>query len=380
MPQLFVSFALTTMHFKSTCLTIVLFVLFVGEVSYSQQTSSDRFDFRGTLFPQATEQGQELLRFAPKLLSEAKPPSHHFNPKKARSTKGVSMCFATDSPVVRIQFQTEKRTAFGVFQNGKFTKVLYADKNDGELKIHSVDPGKRVDYRISFPVLRNPIFKKLILEDDFRLMPVPPRREKVFVALGDSITHGQGQTVSHESWSWQVAEALKMEHYNLAVGGSNANAFMPTAIAKLPRVDLVTILWGYNDWVNKGKKPSEFAKDMNAAVDVIRAVHPDATIAIMRMLQTKTRMSKRTGDDYSAADFRRVADELVSNRHNDGDMNIHIIASETMTDLNDLRDNVHLTPEGATNLAKAMTKSLEEVIAAIETPKAKNGTTNLENR
>jgi lysophospholipase L1-like esterase len=290
------------------------------------------------------------------------------------------LSFATDSPNVRIKFHTEKRAAFGVFQNGKFTETLNIDKTDNELKIRSVDPGKKVEYRISFPIFQNPIFKKLNLKDGFQLLTAPPRREKVFVVLGDSITHGRGQSISHESWSWQVAEALKMEHYNLAVGGSNANAFMPTAIAKLPRVDLVTILWGYNDWVNKGKKPSEFAKDMNAAVDVIRAAHPDAPVAILRMLQTKTTVSKRTGDEYTDADFRQAADKLVSTRRNAGDLNIHIVASETMTNLDDLKDSVHLTPEGATNFAKAIARSLEKLVASEETPNLKQGPTNPEKK
>ncbi len=350
---------------------LLLFTLPLGEISYAQQATNDRLDFRGTLFPQTTERGQEFLRFAPELLKEAKPPSHYFNPEKARNTTGVSMSFATASPIVRIKFQTTKRTSFGVFQNGKLTEILTAAPNDDELKIQSINPGKRVEYRISFPVLRNPIFKELILQDDFSLLAVPPRRKKVLVALGDSITHGQGQTVSHESWSWQVAESLEMEHYNLAVGGSSANAYMPTAIAKLPRVDLVSILWGYNDWVNKGKTPDEFSKDLNAAIDVIRSAHPNATIAIPRMLQTKTTVSKRTSNEYSAADFREAANELVSARQKSGDMNIHIIASETMTNDSDLKDNVHLTPEGAAKLAKAMAGPLRKLITTTEATKTK---------
>lgn len=345
--------------------SFVILVALSGISTGQAVQPEERIEFSGALFSQATDQGQELLRFSPELLDEAKPTTHGFNPVKARTTAGVAMTFASNSPVVTLRFQAGARMPFGIFQNGKFLEVRPTNKQNGELKIASIDPGNRVEYRVCFPLFHNPVFDELVIEDGFQILDPPSRRSKVFVAIGDSITHGRGQEVSHQTWSWQVADALGMEHYNLAVGGSNANAHLPKAISKLPRVDLVSILWGYNDWVNRGKTIEEFTKDMHAAVDVIRDAHPETPIAVMRMLQTKTTVSKRTADKYSANDFRRAADEFVVSRQVAGDKRIHCVTSDSMTNAeSDLKDNVHLTCEGATKLAKGIVGVLRQIVAA----------------
>jgi hypothetical protein len=51
-----------------------------------------------------------------------------------------------------------------------------------------------------------------------------------------------------------------------------------------------------------------------------------------------------------------------------------------MTNLDDLKDSVHLTPEGATNFAKAIARSLEKLVASEETPNLKQGPTNPEKK
>lgn len=317
--------------------------------------------YRGVIYPNVNSTGAELLRLPEKLLKEAKPRTHGFNPEKGRVAAGGSIVIATDSPTVNLTFDTSKRMKFGIYQNDDFTGMAKLDKT-GKLNIKSADPGKVINYRIAFPNFDNPIFTGLVIDEKFSLQPPAQPREKVYVALGDSITHGRGQATSNETWGWHVAEALKMEFYNLAIGGSNANAFQPTAIADLPNVELVTILWGYNDWVNKGKTVEEFTQDINAALDVIRAEHPETPVAVLRLLQTTTTVSKRTENQFTADDFRQAADDLVATRKAAGDNNIHVIASDTLTTTEDLKDSVHLSVEGAAKFGTAMSKILTPLV------------------
>jgi len=351
---------LTTPVISQTLLATVVLIGLTGPLQAELIAPSDeRISIRGAIYPQPFG---ELLRFSPERFSTASPPTHGYNADKARATTGVSIGFETNSPRVKVIFSPGYSYNVGVFQDKKLVELAKSGK-DGTLILQSEKPGEAVQFRLALPTFSNPVFKGIEIDDGAELFEKPPGRERVYVAVGDSITHGRGQDIGHQTWGWQVAEALDMEFYNLAVGGSNANAYLVEPIAELPRVDLVTILWGYNDWVNRGKTISEYADDMNAAIDRIRESHPETVIAVMRMLNTLTEESKRTGDQYSAADFRAAATQLVEARRASGDSHISVIDSDTMTNLkNDLRDPVHLSLEGAVHLADAVTPELKKLL------------------
>lgn len=345
------------------CLLCMAFFLSANTFAQSVSPDSDKVLFRGVCFPDVTADGVELLRFSKQLLSDANPTTHGFNPDKARTTAGVSIAFSTASPTVELHFVADKQMHFAVYQNDVFQEIKRLKKGRS-LKLNSAYGDETVEYRIAFPNFHNPIFAGLTLEDGHHLSKPPEARRKVFVALGDSITHGRGQNLSSQTWGWVAAEELKMELFNLAVGGSNANPWQPTSIAALPRVDLVTMLWGYNDWVNKGKTIEQFDEDMRSAIRVIRKTHPDTIIAVMQMLKTKSTLSKRTGDEFSADDFRKAAELIVESCRSNGDAHIHIIRSHTMTNTEThLADKVHLNVVGAEKLGMAMAVELGKILA-----------------
>lgn len=344
--------------------TGILLVLAISGTTQGEsiRPDDDHIEYRGVVYPKVTPKSAELLRFSSTLLDRAKPNTHGFNPDKAKSTTGVSMVFATDSPGVTLNFLNGKRAEFAVYQDGEYDATQRLDSN-GKLTVKSNRAGKVVQYRIAFPTFQNPIFTGMEIDEAHELAAPSPPRERVMVVLGDSITHGRGQTVSHQTWGWIAAETMQMEFYNIAVGGSNANRWQPESIAALPNVDLVAILWGYNDWVNRGKSVEQFEDDMRDAVNVIRNKHPNAEIAILRMLQTKTKSSKRTGNQYTADDFRNATDAFVAAQRTQGDRHLHIVASGDMTNTNtDLHDQVHLSISGASKLGKALATELEQLI------------------
>ncbi|MBK1877798.1 SGNH/GDSL hydrolase family protein [Pelagicoccus mobilis] len=311
-----------------------------------------RIVYSGAAYPQLGEEGVELLRFAPDLLDDATPLTHGFNSQKARTTAGVSIRFATNGPVVELVFE-DSGTLFSVFRNGVF-KNLYRTHEDGRLKILSDELGGIVEYEIVFPLWSNPVFRRLELPEGGSLYSLEQHEGPVVATLGDSITHGRGQTFGNQTWGWVASQAVNAEYYNLSIGGSNANRYQAESLKAIERLDLCAILWGYNDWVNRGKSVDQYASDMHEAIDVVREIHPEAKIVLMSLLNTKTTSSKRTSDRYSAEDFRAAIREIVKSRNDAGDNAVYFVDSQTMTNLDDLRDAVHLSVEGAKKLGDAM--------------------------
>lgn len=308
--------------------------------------------YRGTAYPQVTAERAELLRFSPKLLEKAQAKSYGFNPMKARSTANVSLSFRTNSPEIALSFDLKKRAKFEIMQNGQLSKVVWVKPGE-PLMLSAERKNEASDYRVVFPLWDNPIFLGLQLSDKHTLEPVRSIPQKAYVAIGDSITHGRGQNISSETWGAILAKKLDMEYYNLAVGGSSANMFTPQSLESIPNVELVSILWGYNDWNFRGKTPAQFGTDMEAAIDVVREYYPDTKIALLQILQTTNPKSKKT--DFKIDDFRVVLAQLAQARQDAGDENLVLIKSDAFTNQeDDLNDKVHLSVSGAAKLAEAI--------------------------
>ncbi|GAA5496745.1 hypothetical protein Rhal01_02930 [Rubritalea halochordaticola] len=335
------------------------------QTAFAEQIAPDdsRISYRGVLYPQVSTTHAEFLRFPPELLKEASPATHGFNPAKARFTAGASIHFQAKAPEITLQFEPEKFCKVSVFQNGTFDSI-YPLKKDGSLTIKSKSPGQAVDFSIILPNFRNPLFKGISLQDGSLIKALPDSRSKTYVAIGDSITHGQGQDFAYQTWGGQVADKLGMNFYNLAVGGSNANAHLAKPTLELDHIELITILWGYNDWVHKGKSPEKFANDLTSAIKVIRSKHKDTPIVVLGMLNTLTETSKRTGEQYKADQFRKAAQALVHQLKSAGDQHIHFVDCLDMIDeKTDLRDKVHLSEKGATKLASKITPILKDILS-----------------
>lgn len=315
-----------------------------------------RLHFKGSPFQKASDKQVEFLRFPSEILGKPNPRKYGFHSGKARSTAGVAMCFKTSASKVKLMF-SEKACPFGVFQNGTFLETQKTSSQGALDCSPSSKPSEPIEYMITFPTWKNPLFLGMELDGSLEELSLP--KKKVFVAIGDSITHGRGQDLSHQSWSWITATQLGYDYYNLAVGGSNANAYQPQSLSQIPEVDVVTMLWGYNDWVNRGKTLETFTKDMNDALDVVRKYHPNAKVFVLKLLQTKTKVSKRTKDQFTSEQFREAISSLVQKRKNEGDQKLFLIESDTMTNLNsDLRDPVHLSLEGAAKLGEKVAAAM----------------------
>lgn len=334
-----------------------------GEISLL----NEKVSYRGTLYPEVTESEMIPYRFPPRqLFPEAFKDRPAYPTKSGQSRTGTSIVVKTNSPTLTLRFKYEGATfaTFTSYQDNVFNGFVRLTNPEGSsLTLKSTKPGESVEYRIVGPA-SYPTYTLIgiEIEDGFKLEAPSPLREKVYVALGDSISHGLRKDNTCQTWPWLVAESLKMELYNIAIGGSNANVDQVGPVTQLPRIDLMTMLWGYNDCINKGKSIEEYLKDMNDVLDEIRRHHPETKIFVLNLLQTTNHQSRKT--ELTIDDFRDAVRKLVASRVSASDENIYLIASETATNTeDDLNDVVHLSHGGSEKLATFVAAEVTKILS-----------------
>lgn len=343
---------------------LALFILISSFLNAGSIALDDpNIQYRGTKFPEITANSATLYRFPNKeLFPKTFSDRPTYSSKSAKSLSGTSISFKTASPVVKLSFEYEgaQFAQFGVYQNKKFMGMTRLNNPKGaELLIKSEKPGEVVEYRITGPASQ-PMFKlkALELEEGHVLEKPNAKREKIYVALGDSISHGLRRDNTAQIWPWLLAEALNYELYSLAVGGSFANPDQARVAQKFEKIDLMTILWGYNDCINRGKSLEEYLKDMNHVIDIIRAKHPETKIYLMNLLQTKNSKSKKS--DFTIEEFRIGLAQMCAERVAAGDKNLHFMGSDKFTNKDDdLCDVVHLSHQGHQKVAEQMISLLK---------------------
>lgn len=335
-----------------------------------------------------------LRRFSKTIVDENNAlasPEQMFNSKqvkKALSTTGVTMRFKTSSQSIAFNFVKDysfiSDPSSGPTQEeidnkkvdssyGKFAieidgvvvdpyqSALVPNRNTGELILTSNDDLVH-EYKLIFPIWENPILESLTLDQGGNVEQLETVDKPIYVAIGDSISHGQKQTYSTETWPWLVADYLGHELYNIAVGGSKTGVLQVSQIANIPSVDLVTILWGYNDIHSLDRTAIEYKEEMTAVYDEVRKHHPETQIVLMPLLTAgaegthpeATPENIELEIEYRTT-LRELFDELSAS-----DANLQLIDSDTFTATTDLAegDNVHLSIYGASKLAAKVASAI----------------------
>lgn len=301
-------------------------------------------------------------RFEPGLLKLGKP-QLGFNPVKARNTTGGVIAFRTDSPSVQLKFRPtadlNRGSEFAAFIDGQFTQSYRFSRNEQEMEIRleSARGGNSHLWELTLPSFSNPELVGFELEKGAELEPPHVSGRKVYVALGDSITHGTGQgSATHLTWPFILSRKLGYTLYNLAVGGSGVSLAAAQALADFESIDLITVLIGYNDWNGEGNSVDEFRSEYVQMMAAIRENHPDTPVYYISPLFTWREASKTSG--LPIDEFRQVVRQLAE-EWSAGDPNIHFIAGESVSSAKNLqprgaKDVVHLTADGAALLAEAL--------------------------
>lgn len=307
-------------------------------------------------------------RFEPDLLEQGKP-QLGFNPDKAKNTTGGVIAFRTDSQSVQLRFRPtadlNRGSEFAAFLDGQYTQSYRFNRNQQEMAIRlegGQDGSSRL-WELTLPSFSNPQLLAFEIEKGAVLESPRVGGRKVYVALGDSITHGTGQgSATHLTWPFILSRKLDYTLYNLAVGGSGVSMAAAQTLADFESIDLITVLIGYNDWNGEGDGVDEFRDQYVQMMEAIRASHPRTPVFYISPLFTWREVSNATG--LPIEKFREVVRELVEEL-GQGDPNVHFIAGESVSSEKNLqpegsKDVVHLTADGAALLAE----SLYPIVAA----------------
>jgi peptidoglycan/xylan/chitin deacetylase (PgdA/CDA1 family)/lysophospholipase L1-like esterase len=292
-----------------------------------------------------------------------------FSSKKARTTTGVVASFKTSSPTAKLSFRYNTKgdnrgAIFGIFQDGKLTNSASFKKTDGPeltINIKAKNRGEETLYEVAFPNWANVDFMGIELEDGHELLSNPNPQKKIYVAYGNSITHGTGQSATHQTYPFILSRNMNWELYNVAVGGGKTSIPMAEMLRDdFGKIDYMTILIGYNDYNGEGIDTKEYRKRYDNFLSIIREKHKNTKIFCISPTYTTNHTSTKSGIPIS--DFRKVVSNLVEKYSDKGDENIYLIEGEKISSEKNLRDPVHFSVEGASDFAKQLTIKIQSLL------------------
>lgn len=312
--------------------------------------NNDKIVYNGVLFSFITDTQAELYRYSKDYFDFGMDGTIDLT--KARTQPGVSISFKTNSPLIKLEFanlenSSIRKKKFTVFQNG----VLAYD-NIFDLEFTIANPAKdTTEWEVYLPNFSGVKFLGLELMSDFVLFDLPDENKPLYMAIGNSITHGVGQPGTIESYPYKVANALGFRHVNLATGGSRISDETVRNFNDVsPR--LITILWGYND-VNQEKTLAEVMPEYDSLVSRLCAKLPQTDIYCILQTFTTTVVGRKN-DDNRIDSLRNWTSSIVKKLQKKYS-NLYLIdGADYVTSEADLKDQVHLNIQGAEKLAKGI--------------------------
>ena len=355
---------------------IVLLAFFMGDLSAQDEPTWIAADLEdtdlvitGSGYTSRYKDSIFFQRFSNQILAMSTSQSK-LNPVRAHTTSGIVLAFRTSSPEVRLEFSVEdgenRGHKYGIYQDSVLSKEFYFSKTDGPelvMELATQHPGDTVLYEITLPNWSITALRGIYLHEGFTLEDYTPAAQPVYLAYGNSITHGTGQNGTHKTYPFLLSRELEMTLWNAAVGGSKTSVEVAQMLRDdFGHIDYMTVLIGYNDFNNEGVSVAEYSNRYTSFLRTFREGHPETQIFCITLLATTSTISKVTG--LPAEDFRKAAIDVVAMLQTEGDTLLHLIHGDSISDLAMLKDAVHLSEEGAAdfalNLAEAIKKKTEE--------------------
>lgn len=276
----------------------------------------------------------------------------------ANTQTGARLTFRTDSPKIKILCKVredgrlrESTFYFGVYCDGKFI----GDIPGADPVITSPTEGMH-EYTVVFPIMHAVDFCGIKVGTNSHTKKAKAQHRPVYVAIGDSITHGTGQTGhgSQISWPFIVAQNHGWDFYNLAVGGSKITPKIANELEGM-KVDVITVMWGFNDWNQTKGDLAEISQRYSDLLDSLTTVQPKAEIWCI--LPSTARNEIRSGYNGSLPDVREaeraVIEKFMNTRKG---KHIHIIEGNACSTTDDLADGVHFSNDGAARFGEAISE------------------------
>ena len=166
---------------------------------------------------------------------------------------GIRIRFKTSSPTIKFTFQQRinggtigatPTNGFAIFADS----IFITSYSSLSFTITNPNIGSSTFYEVSLPNLWAVDLTGMELENSYTLEDPGNINKPIYVALGDSKTHGTGQYVSSaKTYPFLLASQLKWNLHNIAVAGSSTGWAMALNV-KGKQVDKITLEFGYNDW------------------------------------------------------------------------------------------------------------------------------------
>lgn len=328
--------------------------------NYNEKTrinpNSNFISYQGATNKTTTDTSAILLRFTDDYIEQGA----GFSVDRARTQSGVSIMFKTGSPQITMHFDSldnaiHRWRNFAVFRNG----ILYKE-NISALSFTIDNPEEEIqEYEIYFPSLSGLVFKGLDVVKGYKMETITHENKSYYVAIGNSITHGVGQTMgSHLTYPYHIAKSKGYRLFNFGIGGSRINYDIIQNIAALDKEpELITVLWGYNDAVYPMEDLSVALVKYDTLLTRLTRGFPDAQV--VGIIQTYTTTTVGNNSDNTIERLRNGQLAILKKlrlKYN----NIRIVDGWEYTSDTDLADAVHLTNEGAVNLANGVLEAMED--------------------
>ncbi len=314
------------------------------------QPNNENIVIEGAFFVEKSNDKVILNRFDDKFLNHKET---FANSIKANTQSGVSISFSTNSSEITMYFEERedaqhRQKVFGIFKNGKFFKEVKGTT----FSFANAEDNKYNQWKIVLPTFCGVDFTGIEIDGNSDLIKVQQEQKLVYVAIGNSITHGVGQNgPGYLTYPFLLAQNKNWDLYNLAIGGSKIS----WPVAKLlenKKVDVITILWGYNDWNSAFTIAGEIKPYYKKLISELRKIQPKAKIYCI-LPTTSKRTTPKKGND-SLEDIRIAEKHIVHEFQKKGDSNLFVINGKELTTISDLRDDVHLSVNGAAKFAKEL--------------------------
>jgi len=283
-----------------------------------------------------------MLRFNEQNLAE--PRINYMQNGKTQS--GVIVRLRTNSNFVKIKF-TETAgarwgTDYGVWADG----VWFNSYINHSFTLQKPAGKDVVTWEIT-PSLMNAVnLTSIEIENGKELIATQQTSQLQYFAIGNSITQGVGQgNAGYLSYPFLFGRKMGYETYNLAVGGSKVSWKVANEL-ETRKADLITVLWGYNDWYFVGETVSSYRSMMLALLNKIREFQPNTALVCISLIGTENPIP---ASGVKIEDYRAVLAQLVEERKVAGDANIYLLDGANINV--ELMDKVHPSVKGAAELA-----------------------------
>jgi len=284
----------------------------------------------------------------------------------AYTQTGVRIRLKTASPFVHLEFEQREEGGHLGLENGF---AIYADssriaiKEELSFTIDAPESDSSVRYTILLPSIYAINLTEMILADGYQLEPIQPDNRPVYAAIGNSITHGTGhQSASFLTYPYVLADSMDWNLYNLAVAGDRTG-WPISLLFKDKKVDYITILLGFNDWMWDNSPLSDKLYQYEKLLDSLLCFQPDAEIFSITPLTT-TKTETQFNAPFDLQDYRTMLIRHVTRRRNLGDKNLHLIHGDSISNPSMLMDGIHLSKKGAPLFACNLKDKIREILTS----------------